>query len=157
VYKGDFISFLPYLMGRSEALWGEDAAVFRPERHLATVEGEGGVKRRVFKPPNPFVFTAFQAGPRVCMGQQLAYMEMKVTHHQGPCGACLVKGERCRLVVNGVMHGSMTLAWRCLDEASAHSALSAVCALCSLLTVMSLSLSLCCSLCMAVRVGVPVP
>jgi cytochrome P450 len=94
VYKGDFISFLPYLMGRSEALWGEDAAVFRPERHLTTVEGEGGVKKRVFKPPNPFVFTAFQAGPRVCMGQQLAYMEMKVTHHKGPCGACLVKNEK---------------------------------------------------------------
>jgi cytochrome P450 len=79
VYRGDLVSFLPYVMGRSRALWGDDAEAFRPERHLAMVKGEGG-QRRVFKSPNPFVFSAFNAGPRACMGQQLAYMEMKVGH-----------------------------------------------------------------------------
>ena len=27
--------------------------------------------------PSPFVFTAFQAGPRACLGQSLALLEMK--------------------------------------------------------------------------------
>jgi len=65
VHKGDSVCFFPWVMGRTVALWGEDCLVFRPERFLDTPK------------PSPFIFTAFQAGPRTCLGQNLALLEMK--------------------------------------------------------------------------------
>ncbi|XP_008777558.2 cytochrome P450 704C1-like isoform X1 [Phoenix dactylifera] len=70
VKKGDMVCFLPYSMGRMKFLWGVDAEVFRPERWL----DENGV----FRPENPFKFTAFQAGPRICLGKEFAYRQMKI-------------------------------------------------------------------------------
>ncbi|XP_039122810.1 cytochrome P450 704C1-like [Dioscorea cayenensis subsp. rotundata] len=70
VREGDMIIYQPYAMGRMKFLWGEDAEVFRPERWL----NEDGV----FEPENPFKFTAFQAGPRVCLGKEFAYRQMKI-------------------------------------------------------------------------------
>mmetsp|Transcript_23969 Transcript_23969/g.40024 ORF Transcript_23969/g.40024 Transcript_23969/m.40024 type:complete len:590 (-) Transcript_23969:403-2172(-) len=65
--RGDILSFQPWSMGRDPDLWGEDCLEFKPERF-------------VDKPkPSPFVFTAFQAGPRTCLGQNFAMLEMKVT------------------------------------------------------------------------------
>jgi cytochrome P450 len=65
VRKGDCISFLPWVMGRDKDLWGEDALEFKPERFLDKAR------------PSPFVFIAFQAGPRTCLGQNFAIQEMK--------------------------------------------------------------------------------
>jgi len=65
VYKGDLLVFSPWVMGRQTALWGPDALQFRPERFAESYK------------PNPFVFTAFQAGPRTCLGQNFAILEMK--------------------------------------------------------------------------------
>ncbi|VAH17066.1 unnamed protein product [Triticum turgidum subsp. durum] len=70
VGKGDMVFYAPYAMGRMERLWGEDAQVFRPERWL----DEHGV----FQPESPFKFTAFQAGPRICLGKEFAYRQMKI-------------------------------------------------------------------------------
>ncbi|OAY74487.1 Cytochrome P450 704C1 [Ananas comosus] len=56
--------------GRMEYLWGKDAEIFRPERWL----DESGV----FQPESPFKFTAFQAGPRICLGKDFAYRQMKI-------------------------------------------------------------------------------
>lgn len=65
VRKGDCITFVPWVMGRDKDLWGEDALDFKPERFLDKAR------------PSPFVFIAFQAGPRTCLGQNFALQEMK--------------------------------------------------------------------------------
>lgn len=70
VKKGDMVAYLPYAMGRMKFIWGDDAEVFRPERWL----DEDGA----FKPESPFKFTAFQAGPRICLGKEFAYRQMKI-------------------------------------------------------------------------------
>ncbi|XP_021313056.1 cytochrome P450 704C1 [Sorghum bicolor] len=70
VGKGDVVFYVPYAMGRMEYLWGSDAEVFRPERWLHD-NGE-------FQQESPFKFTAFQAGPRICLGKEFAYRQMKV-------------------------------------------------------------------------------
>ncbi|XVF22678.1 hypothetical protein REPUB_Repub12eG0191700 [Reevesia pubescens] len=70
VRKGDMVAYQPYAMGRMKFIWGDDAEEFRPERWL----GENGM----FRPENPFKFTAFQAGPRICLGKEFAYRQMKI-------------------------------------------------------------------------------
>ena len=65
VKKGDILVFFPWIMGRDKSLWGEDAEEFKPERFLDKPK------------PNPFIYTAFQAGPRTCLGQNFAILEMK--------------------------------------------------------------------------------
>ncbi|KAI8024929.1 Cytochrome P450 704C1 [Camellia lanceoleosa] len=70
VKKGDMVAYQPYAMGRMKFLWGADAAEFRPERWL----DENGI----FRPESPFKFTAFQAGPRICLGKEFAYRQMKI-------------------------------------------------------------------------------
>uniref|UniRef100_A0A0D9XNV5 Cytochrome P450 n=1 Tax=Leersia perrieri TaxID=77586 RepID=A0A0D9XNV5_9ORYZ len=56
-------------MGRLASIWGEDCMEYRPERWL----DDGGV----FRPASPFRFTVFHAGPRMCLGKEMAYVQMK--------------------------------------------------------------------------------
>ncbi|KAL6882674.1 hypothetical protein ACP4OV_011364 [Aristida adscensionis] len=70
IKKGDMVNYQPYPMGRMKFLWGDDAEEFRPERWL---DDDG-----VFVPESPFKFTAFQAGPRICLGKEFAYRQMKI-------------------------------------------------------------------------------
>ncbi|KAF7825981.1 cytochrome P450 704C1-like [Senna tora] len=70
VNKGDTVAYQPYAMGRMKFIWGEDAEEYRPERWLH----ENGK----FQPESPFKFTAFQAGPRICLGKDFAYRQMKI-------------------------------------------------------------------------------
>lgn len=70
VKKGDDIYYMAYAMGRMPYLWGEDAEEFRPERWL-DING-------VFQPQSPFKFVAFHAGPRICLGKDFAYRQMKI-------------------------------------------------------------------------------
>ena len=63
---GGLITYLPYSMGRSERLWGDDAADFKPERFLNAKE------------PSAFKYIMFNAGPRMCLGKPLALMSMKL-------------------------------------------------------------------------------
>ncbi|KAH0455847.1 hypothetical protein IEQ34_015879 [Dendrobium chrysotoxum] len=70
VNRGDVVFYMPYPMGRMEILWGDDAENFQPERWL---DDDGSVRNE-----SPFKFTAFQAGPRVCLGKDFAYTEMKI-------------------------------------------------------------------------------
>uniref|UniRef100_A0A1D1ZIL6 Cytochrome P450 704C1 n=1 Tax=Anthurium amnicola TaxID=1678845 RepID=A0A1D1ZIL6_9ARAE len=67
---GESIIFQPYIMGRMKYIWGEDAEVFQPERWL---DANG-----IFCPESPFKFTAFQGGPRICLGKEFAYRQMKI-------------------------------------------------------------------------------
>jgi len=48
----------------SEDLWGPDAAQFDPDRFL------DDRKQRIIE--NPFIFIPFNAGPRICLGQQVS-------------------------------------------------------------------------------------
>ncbi|KAK8495491.1 hypothetical protein V6N12_032770, partial [Hibiscus sabdariffa] len=69
VKKGDEVYYLAYAMGRMPYIWGEDAEEFRPERWL---------KDGVFQPQSSFKFISFHAGPRICLGKEFAYRQMKI-------------------------------------------------------------------------------
>ncbi|KAK9277691.1 hypothetical protein L1049_007238 [Liquidambar formosana] len=69
VKAGGMVTYVPYSMGRMEYNWGPDAASFKPERWL---------KEGFFQNASPFKFTAFQAGPRICLGKDSAYLQMKM-------------------------------------------------------------------------------
>ena len=69
VYKGWRVTYVAYAMGRMVKIWGEDAAEFRPERFL----GPDGS----FRPESPFKYPAFNAGPRLCLGKEMAYVQVQ--------------------------------------------------------------------------------
>jgi cytochrome P450 len=69
---GDKVLVFSYSMGRMEGVWGEDCAEFRPERWL--VGDEAGTKLR-YEPPYKFI--SFNAGPRTCLGKEMAFVQMK--------------------------------------------------------------------------------
>ncbi|XP_021728693.1 cytochrome P450 94C1-like [Chenopodium quinoa] len=69
VMKGTRVTYHPYAMGRMEVLWGKDCLEFKPERWLD--------EDRVFIPQNPYKYPVFQAGNRVCLGKEMALMEIK--------------------------------------------------------------------------------
>ncbi|KAF8191931.1 cytochrome P450 [Mycena galopus ATCC 62051] len=60
--------FMPIIMHRRKDLWGPDALKFDPERFLDE-------RLHKYLTPNPFIFLPFNAGPRICLGQQFAYHE----------------------------------------------------------------------------------
>jgi len=68
VKRGTRVSYHPYAMGRLEEIWGLDCLEFRPERWL---------KNGVFCSENPFKYPVFQAGMRVCLGKEMALLELK--------------------------------------------------------------------------------
>ncbi|XP_058088219.1 cytochrome P450 94C1-like [Magnolia sinica] len=68
VAKGTRVTYHPYAMGRMEEVWGSDCLEFNPERWL---------KNGIFTPASPFKYPVFQAGLRVCLGKEMAIMEMK--------------------------------------------------------------------------------
>ncbi|KAL1352691.1 hypothetical protein HN51_016684 [Arachis hypogaea] len=68
VKAGDRVTYFPYGMGRLEALWGLDRFEFRPERWFT-----GGKWTEV----SPYKFPIFQAGPRVCLGKEMAFVQTK--------------------------------------------------------------------------------
>lgn len=69
VYKGNRLTYFQYGMGRMENLWGKDCWEFRPERWF----DENGALKIV----NPYEFPVFQAGPRICLGREMALIQMK--------------------------------------------------------------------------------
>ncbi|CAJ1902168.1 unnamed protein product [Sphenostylis stenocarpa] len=73
VKKGMLVTYHVYAMGRLESIWGEDWAEFKPERWLEKVES--GKWR--FMGRDSFTYPVFQAGPRICLGKEMAFMQMK--------------------------------------------------------------------------------
>ncbi|XP_016479971.2 cytochrome P450 94B3-like [Nicotiana tabacum] len=69
VYKGNRVTYFQYGMGRMEELWGKDRLEFKPERWIDQ-NGE-------LKTVSPYKFPVFQAGPRVCLGKEMAFIQMK--------------------------------------------------------------------------------
>lgn len=74
VRKGTRVVYHVYAMGRMEALWGEDWADFRPERWLERDNGDGKWR---FVGRDTYTYPVFQAGPRICLGKEMAYLQMK--------------------------------------------------------------------------------
>ncbi|XP_006661879.2 cytochrome P450 86B1-like [Oryza brachyantha] len=66
--KGTKVIYAMYTMGRMESIWGEDCREYRPERWLR--EGR-------FMSESAYKFTAFNGGPRLCLGKDFAYYQMK--------------------------------------------------------------------------------
>ncbi|KAF9349163.1 hypothetical protein BGX26_012512 [Mortierella sp. AD094] len=64
IHAGELVSWSAYAMGRSEILWGPDAKEFKPSRWINTEK------------PSQSKFITFNAGPRVCIGQQFATIEV---------------------------------------------------------------------------------
>uniref|UniRef100_A0A0D9V6V4 Cytochrome P450 n=1 Tax=Leersia perrieri TaxID=77586 RepID=A0A0D9V6V4_9ORYZ len=69
VGKGWLVTYCAYAMGRVEDIWGADCEEFRPERWL----DESGM----FRPENTFKYPVFHAGPRMCLGKEMACIQMK--------------------------------------------------------------------------------
>ncbi|KAL1713598.1 cytochrome P450 [Schizophyllum commune] len=69
VPKGTRCGYSVYLMHRRTDLWGPDAAKFDPDRFIDE-------RLNKYLTHNPYIFLPFNAGPRICLGQQFAYNEM---------------------------------------------------------------------------------
>ncbi|KAL0580998.1 hypothetical protein V5O48_000992 [Marasmius crinis-equi] len=68
---GSKVPYSVFLMHRRKDLWGPDADVFDPDRFLDS-------RLKKYLSPKPFIFLPFNAGPRICLGQQFAYNEMSL-------------------------------------------------------------------------------
>jgi len=85
VRKGARVSYMIYAMGRHGAASGaKDALEFRPERWL-TPQG-------TLRLESPFKFVAFNAGPRTCLGRDMAYIQMKSV------ASCILRQYRLAVV-----------------------------------------------------------
>ncbi|KAF3436192.1 hypothetical protein FNV43_RR23284 [Rhamnella rubrinervis] len=74
VRKGDKVTYHPYAMGRLETLWGNDWEEYTPERWLE-MEDESNKWRFVGR--DTYTYPVFQAGPRICLGKEMAFLQMK--------------------------------------------------------------------------------
>lgn len=68
---GTYVVFTPFTTARRKDIWGDDAAEFKPERWL---NPEDPTKLNTV---SSFKFNTFLAGPRQCIGMNLAMLEMK--------------------------------------------------------------------------------
>ncbi|CAO2814045.1 unnamed protein product [Amaranthus hypochondriacus] len=66
--KGTKVIYAIYSMARMEAIWGKDCREYKPERWLR--DGR-------FMSESAYKFTAFNGGPRLCLGKDFAYYQMK--------------------------------------------------------------------------------
>jgi len=71
VAPGDMVILSNYVIGVNPKVWGPDAAAFKPERWLDKEKG-------TFVKRDQFTFPAFNAGKRLCLGIDMAYLEMRV-------------------------------------------------------------------------------
>ncbi|EOX92294.1 Cytochrome P450 [Theobroma cacao] len=69
VYPKTKILFSLYALGRMKSVWGEDCFEFKPERWITD---RGGNKHE----PS-YKFLSFNAGPRTCLGKEVAFVQMK--------------------------------------------------------------------------------
>lgn len=70
VPAGSSITYSIYSAGRLKSTWGEDCLEFKPERWLSPDLDK-------FVMHDSYKFVAFNAGPRICLGKDLAYLQMK--------------------------------------------------------------------------------
>ncbi|KAL8697641.1 MAG: hypothetical protein Q9201_007025 [Fulgogasparrea decipioides] len=63
--QGSVVIWVPWAMGRSRRIWGEDSEQFNPERWLGT---SGLIELQ----KSAYEFPVFNGGPRSCLGKRLA-------------------------------------------------------------------------------------
>ncbi|PPS02342.1 hypothetical protein GOBAR_AA18318 [Gossypium barbadense] len=63
------ILFCMYSMGRMKSIWGEDCYEFKPERWIN--------ERGEIKHEPSYKFLSFGAGPRICLGKETSFIQMK--------------------------------------------------------------------------------
>ena len=63
--KGAVVIWVPWAMGRSKVIWGEDADTFRPTRWL-DFNSQQVISMSAFE------FPVFNGGPRACLGKKMA-------------------------------------------------------------------------------------
>ncbi|EPS62279.1 hypothetical protein M569_12509, partial [Genlisea aurea] len=73
VRKDMVVAYHPYAMGRDDKIWGSDWSEFRPERWLENKSAD----KLTFVNRDAYTFPVFQAGPRICLGKEMAFMQMK--------------------------------------------------------------------------------
>jgi len=109
VWAGEWVAFIPYAMGRLVNLW-EDPLTYKPERFMTKVatknsnedteDGEEekssstGPSEDTRAKGHPFKFVSFLGGPRLCLGQNMAYYEAKVV------ASTILRNYRFSLVPN---------------------------------------------------------
>jgi cytochrome P450 len=72
VEKGDMVYY--YIMGiQRNPLYWTDGELFKPERWIEKTD----VALKMPDSKQPFVFPAFNAGPRLCLGKRMALLEIK--------------------------------------------------------------------------------
>ncbi|KAI3854159.1 hypothetical protein MKX03_011165 [Papaver bracteatum] len=75
IKKGMRVIYSPYAMGRMDNLWGSDWSEFKPERWLEIDKATG---KSHFVAKDSFTYPVFQAGPRICLGKEMAFLQMKM-------------------------------------------------------------------------------
>ncbi|CAH2051476.1 unnamed protein product, partial [Thlaspi arvense] len=96
VGKDWVVEYNAYAMGRMESIWGKNCERFDPERWID--ETNGG-----FRGESPYKFPVFHAGPKVCLGKEMGYVQMK------SIAAAML--ERFVVEVPGDKEPEMHLAW----------------------------------------------
>ncbi|KAI3499747.1 hypothetical protein L1887_35556 [Cichorium endivia] len=84
VYPNMKILFSLYAMGRMKTIWGADSWEFKPERWITD-------KQMIRHEPS-YKFLSFNAGPRTCIGKQLAFAQIKAV------GATILHNYRFEMV-----------------------------------------------------------
>lgn len=76
VPEGYIVGINPYVIARNKSIWGEDSEVFRPERWLRDTEREteDEFQQRLATMNNSDL--AFGGGSRICIGKNLALLEV---------------------------------------------------------------------------------
>ncbi|CAO2830526.1 unnamed protein product [Amaranthus hypochondriacus] len=81
------IIFTLYAMGRMKGIWGQDCLEFKPERWITE---QGKIKYEA-----PYKFLSFNAGPRSCLGKEVALTQLKMV------GATLIHNYKFKVVDGG--------------------------------------------------------
>ncbi|CAN6463403.1 unnamed protein product [Victoria cruziana] len=92
--KGTKVIYAIYAMGRMESIWGKDCCEFKPERWIR--DGR-------FMSESAYRFTAFNGGPRLCLGKDFAYYQMKLV------AAAIISRFRVRIVPGHPVEPRMAL------------------------------------------------
>ncbi|KAB1206301.1 Cytochrome P450 86B1 [Morella rubra] len=92
--RGTKVLYSIYSMGRMENIWGKDCRKFKPERWLR--DGR-------FMSESAYKFTAFNGGPRLCLGKDFAYYQMKYV------AASIIYGYRVKTVKNHPVEPKLAL------------------------------------------------
>ncbi|XP_073157804.1 alkane hydroxylase MAH1-like [Henckelia pumila] len=78
-----------YSMGRMESIWGRDCLEFNPGRWINSDQG----RQRIKTEPS-FKFTAFNAGPRSCLGKEMSFLQLKIV------AASIIRGFKFDVIKN---------------------------------------------------------